>query len=87
MGNNWNRVSYPSQNGIVDLPRGKSGKRGYASPEKIRQDAMNSSEGGRGYCEICNHGFSMTYIKHCVRNMRDIDVCVDCAKKNNLRNI
>jgi hypothetical protein len=81
--NNWNRVAYPSQNGIVDLPAKKSARR--VIPQSLlRQNAMNSNDGGRGWCEICNHGFSMNYIRHCVRNMKNIDVCCDCKREHNL---
>jgi hypothetical protein len=83
MGTKFGSIAYGLQDmsGYSDPARRSTGKRRIIPPEILRQNAMASYEGGRGYCEECKHTFSMTYIRHCFIHMRNVDLCVDCKKK------
>lgn len=58
MPNLWLQHNPPEEKGVSD---GTPKRRYIPSPEKIRQMAHESSEGGRFVCPKCNVGFSLTY--------------------------
>ena len=55
--------------------------RKYPKEEKLRERALNSSEGGRGRCENCKHNYSMTYLVPCKVGMFSEQlICRWCLK-------
>jgi hypothetical protein len=53
------------------------------SPDRIREWAHESNEGGRAQCWCCKVSFSMTHMRLCyVGFMKQELVCVDCKKLN-----
>jgi len=84
----WHSVANPSYGGCPEAPAGTEGggKRGALPPEVLRRIAMDSSDGGRGYCKCCHHYFAMYYLKMVKFSAFDKDLCcADCRKDKHLQ--
>lgn len=57
-------------------------RRIFLTPDKIRQMARDSKDGGRATCEVCGYGFAMYYIKYVkITPFRTGHVCLDCQRE------
>lgn len=68
----------------------KTSKRKYIpKPEKLRQDALNSHDGGRMRCDFCTRIFGAYYIHLTVASWPQEPnyACNDCRKAKNLRRL
>jgi hypothetical protein len=68
----------------------KIAKRKYIpKPEKIRQDALNSHDGGRIRCDFCRHTFGAYYVHLTVASwpQEPKPACKDCREARNLRKV
>lgn len=74
---------------IEDQPesQGKPKRRYIPKPEKIRQDALNSHEGGRMRCDYCGLTFSANYVHLTVARWPEEPkpTCRDCRAANHLQ--
>ena len=83
--NRFNRVCFPSQSGVIDLPMKKSGPKRRIPMAMIRQIAMDSSEGGRVHCDYCGHTFSANYCDLVHKSSFVLGhACNDCRRERQL---
>lgn len=70
-------------------PLGKSKRRYIPKPEKLRQDALNSHDGGRMRCDYCTRTFGAYYIHLTVASwpQEPRPACKDCREARNLRKV
>jgi hypothetical protein len=73
-------------NDDIEEQKRKTGKRRVIPKEVIRRMAMQSRDGGRGYCRWCKTSFAMYYLRLARNNVfRDFELaCVDCIKEYKL---
>jgi hypothetical protein len=83
----WHSTANPSRDNLSGSS--ESPKRRRMIPkEKLREWAMESSDGGRAFCECCHHYFAMYYIRRVkLQAFRTGLVCVDCKKEKGLQEI
>lgn len=69
-----------------DVPSQGGGRHYIPPPEKIRQWAHESTEGGTAFCFKCHERFAMYYMRT-VRSatFRTDFACKDCIKEHNLQ--
>ena len=75
---------------IEEESRKSAPKRRYIpKPEKLRQDALNSKEGGRMRCDYCAHTFGAYYVRLTVASwpQEPRPACKDCREAKNLRKV
>jgi len=66
----------------ADMPS-EAGRRIFLTPEKIRQMAHDSKDGGRAMCEICHESFAMYYIRLAkIKMFQTGHVCLDCQREH-----
>ncbi len=62
-------------------------KRRPPSQSKIREEALNSHDGGRMWCDYCKHAFAASYVRTCFAKwpQEPRAACKDCRESRNLR--
>ena len=73
-----------------DVQSSGTPKRRYIpKPEKLRQDALNSKEGGRMRCDYCTRTFGAYYVYLTVASwpQEARPACRDCITANHLRKV
>ena len=82
----WHSTANPSQGQLGGSMEQGSGRRYIITPEKRRELASKSTEGGVAYCEKCRTRFSLGYMRYVkVSAFAEGYCCVDCVKQYRLQ--